>query len=99
MAQASRKSEIRFGANLMRHLKYGLRESAFLLLVGVAVFVAMALVSYQPGDPAWTHTGSHDTVGNQGGVIGALLADVMLYFFGYVAFLLPVALLYFAARA
>lgn len=71
------------------HLRHGLRESALLVVSVLALFVLMALVSYEATDSAWSHSGSSDTVKNLGGIAGAWLADVLLYFLGYPAFLLP----------
>ena len=90
MASSSTTSKsTRQRRDIAGHLRHGLRESALLLLSVLALFQLMALVSYQAGDPAWSHSGSSDTVHNLGGVAGAWLADVMLYFLGYPAFLLP----------
>ncbi|NIP47458.1 MAG: DUF87 domain-containing protein, partial [Gammaproteobacteria bacterium] len=52
------------------------------------------LVSYSPGDPGWSHSGRVERVMNHGGVVGAWLADVLLYLFGYMAYLFPVMVAY-----
>ena len=49
----------------------------------------IALVSYSPLDPGWSHTGDPKQVGNLGGRFGAWLADLSLHGFGYMAFLFP----------
>jgi S-DNA-T family DNA segregation ATPase FtsK/SpoIIIE len=88
MAQASRErpglAEI-FAGPLAR----GTREGALIVIGATAIYLALALVSYHPGDPGWSHTGHVGRVANHGGVVGAWLADVFLYLFGYMAYLFP----------
>ncbi len=55
----------------------------------LAIFLLASLMSFDPGDPAWSSTGTNGAVTNLGGVTGAWIADVLLYFIGYPAFLLP----------
>jgi S-DNA-T family DNA segregation ATPase FtsK/SpoIIIE len=70
-----------------------LRESRWFLLVSVAVYLVLILYGYDRSDPAWSHSASGGLTHNPGGVLGAWLADVLLYVFGFsawwwVAFLL-----------
>ena len=60
-----------------------------ILLSAIALFLVIALASYAPQDPGWSHTGSGQAIFNKGGVVGAWLADVLLYLFGYMAFIFP----------
>jgi len=96
LAQAHRvkteRHEIRFG--VLRFLKRILREIGFWLLVAVALGMIGALVTYNPADPAWTHTGPVVQPHNLGGVTGAWFADITLYFFGYSAYLLPLGVMF-----
>jgi S-DNA-T family DNA segregation ATPase FtsK/SpoIIIE len=75
-----------------------LRESAFWLLLPVALYLLLVLVSFHPQDPGWSQSGGHEGVANWGGRAGAWAADVLLYLLGRVAFLLPVALIWYAWR-
>ena len=76
-----------------------LRESAFVLLLPVALYLLFALWSYTPSDPSWSHAaGSNMRVGNLGGRVGAYLADLLLYLFGYLAYLLPISLIFIGTR-
>ena len=59
-----------------------LREAWWLSIVALAVYLGMILVTYHPGDPGWSHTGSSQTIANAGGAFGAWLADLLLYLFG-----------------
>ncbi len=67
-----------------------LRESVLLLLGAVTLYVLIALASYSPLDPGWSHTGDPSRIGNLGGRFGAWFADLLLHGFGHMAYLLPV---------
>ena len=60
-----------------------------IVLVAIALVILIALLSYDPADPGWSHTGRSGPISNKGGLVGAWLADVLLYLFGYSAYLLP----------
>ena len=68
----------------------GVREGALIMTVALCAFLLMALISHNTQDPGWTSTGTNSSPLNYGGRAGAWLSDVLLYFFGYVAFLFPV---------
>ena len=70
---------------LLRFAKRVLREIGFWLLAAVALGMMIALATFSPVDPAWTHTTNVSQFHNLGGVVGAWFADVSLYFFGYPA--------------
>ncbi len=53
----------------------------FLVAVGF-VYLALILASYHRSDPGWSFSGSGVPLQNKGGVVGAWLADLMLYLFG-----------------
>src|SRR5689334_21937996 len=58
------------------------RESWCLLVAAVLVYIALILATYARGDRGFSTTGSGDTIGNRGGVVGAYLSDLLLYLFG-----------------
>ena len=60
------------------------REAAGVGLLGLAIFSAIALWSYAPGDPLW----SADRVANRGGRLGALVAAGLFGGVGLAAYLL-----------
>ena len=62
-----------------------LRESRWLLLVAVASYLILILFGYDRADPSWSHSVSGAVTNNPGGVLGAWLADVLLYLFGFSA--------------
>lgn len=67
-----------------------LREAAFLLLLAVAGFMLLALLTYDPADPGWSQARAAAGISNAGGLVGAYWADLSLYLFGYLGFLFPV---------
>ena len=86
MTQATRVGELGFSDYLQR----GIREGAMWALICVAVYLVLALASYSPQDPGWSHVGHGELVGNAGGRAGAWFSDVALYLFGFLAYLIPV---------
>ena len=72
----------------------GSREAALIALFSVALYLVISLTTYYAGDPGWSHSGHISHIHNQGGVVGAWIADVFLYLLGYLAYLLPVMLGY-----
>ena len=80
-------------ASLPGQLTALLRESRWLVLVAVAIYLFMILHGYNPEDPAWSHEATAAVPTNPGGAVGAWLADILLSLFGFsawwwVAFLL-----------
>ncbi len=84
---------------LGHHISRGLREAALFLLLALAAFLMLALVTYHPGDPGWSYSAPTDSIQNAGGVTGAYFADISLYLFGYLAYLFPVMMGYAAWQA
>jgi S-DNA-T family DNA segregation ATPase FtsK/SpoIIIE len=79
------------------YMAQGSREGALILLIAICVFLLMALISHHPADPGFASTGSHKIVQNYGGKAGAWSADILLYFFGNVAYLFPLLIAYRAS--
>lgn len=80
--------------NPARHLM----EGGFILTLGLSIFLLLALFSYNADDPGWSSIGGDsEQVLNAAGKIGAYIADLFYWFFGYAAFLLPVFITYAAA--
>ncbi|WP_166215815.1 MULTISPECIES: DNA translocase FtsK [Microbulbifer] len=67
-----------------------LREGALIALLAGALLVGISLLSYSPGDPGWSHTGSGGGIDNAIGPTGAWLADVCLSLLGWMAYLFPI---------
>jgi S-DNA-T family DNA segregation ATPase FtsK/SpoIIIE len=73
-----------------------LRESLFFVFLALAAYLFIVLFTYDSTDPGWSHTGSESPIRNVGGVAGAWIADMGLYLFGYLAYLVPIWLGYAA---
>lgn len=70
-----------------------LREGAFIMLSSLSIYICIALIGFDAADPGWSHAGMSENVVNAAGLTGALIADVLLSLFGYIAYLIPVGLL------
>jgi S-DNA-T family DNA segregation ATPase FtsK/SpoIIIE len=62
------------------------RESWWLALIAAAMFLLMVLVTYNKADPGWSHSLRSPGVRNAGGIVGAYLADLLLYLHGISAY-------------
>ena len=67
----------------------GLRESALWVLSGLAIILFLALVTYDPADPAFSVAGDSQAVSNRVGPAGAFFADLAYLLFGRPAYLFP----------
>ena len=62
-----------------------LKESRWLALGAVALFLSMALWGFHKDDPGWSHAVVSGNLHNPTGHAGAWIADLMLYLFGFSA--------------
>ena len=71
-----------------------LRDIALILIAPLLLYLWICLFTYSPDDPGWSTAsgGVTSELHNAGGLIGAWIADVLLYLTGYVAYLLPLML-------
>jgi S-DNA-T family DNA segregation ATPase FtsK/SpoIIIE len=74
-------------------------EAWYLFVIGVSLFLLIALTSFHPDDPGWSSSGAGGAVHNLTGLMGAWLSDVLLSLLGYVALLAPLATAILAIRA
>ena len=56
-----------------------------------AFFLLLAIASFHPADPGWSQVGLQTNVNNWVGATGAWVADILLFSFGYLAYLVPLA--------
>lgn len=63
------------------------REARWILFAALAAWLALVLATWNAADPAWSHSVGRDAeqLHNRGGVMGAYLADILLYLFGFSA--------------
>jgi S-DNA-T family DNA segregation ATPase FtsK/SpoIIIE len=59
-----------------------MREAGWLLLLAAGVYLALILGTYHRSDPGPFHSGSGASVANHGGVVGAWIAELLLFAFG-----------------
>ena len=64
-------------------------EVGLIACLGVATFMLLSLLSFDPADPSWTQTGYHSDIRNIAGPIGAEIADILLAVFGWLSYLVP----------
>jgi DNA segregation ATPase FtsK/SpoIIIE, S-DNA-T family len=62
------------------------RESGWLALLALALYLTLVLYTYHKADPGWSHSASVSVIQNAGGRVGAWIADVMLCLFGLSAY-------------
>jgi S-DNA-T family DNA segregation ATPase FtsK/SpoIIIE len=62
------------------------REAKWLVLVGLALYLLLVFSTFHRADPGWSHSATDATVRNAGGLVGALVADFLLYLFGVSAY-------------
>lgn len=62
-----------------------LQESRWLVVGALALFLALSLWGYHPGDPAWSHAAEVSALQNPAGRAGAWIADLLLFIFGFSA--------------
>ncbi|MGQ4275858.1 DNA translocase FtsK [Pseudidiomarina sp. E22-M8] len=67
-------------------------EVGLILCGAFAIFLFLALVSFNPADPSWSQTGYQGVIENAAGAIGAWFADALLFSFGFVAYAIPFGL-------
>ncbi len=81
--------------NLTTKQRRGLREVALILFTAIAVFLFVALYTYNANDPAWSHSTDSTITVNASGVVGAWFADISFFLFGYLAYIFPTLILLF----
>ncbi|SET88203.1 DNA translocase FtsK [Pseudomonas graminis] len=75
-----------------QHLHYRLKEGALIAFGALCLYLIMALLSYDQGDPGWSHTSSSAQVQNAAGLAGAYSADILFMILGYFAYIFPLLL-------
>ncbi|MCL1144492.1 DNA translocase FtsK 4TM domain-containing protein [Shewanella marinintestina] len=67
-----------------------LLEGSLIICCMLATYVLIALSSFHSSDPGWSQSNFDGEINNLTGAVGAWLADVLLYFFGYCAYIIPI---------
>lgn len=71
-----------------------LQQTSILFFSCLSAVILLALVSFNPEDPSFIHFDSDRIIQNKAGPAGAYLSSILIGFFGYLAYLIPVSLLY-----
>ncbi len=66
-----------------------LLEAGMIIACVFAFYLLLALASFHPGDPGWSQAGLQLDIHNWVGATGAWIADLLLFSFGFLAYLLP----------
>jgi len=77
---------------LQTRLSALLREARWIVFALLAALLAVVLLTWHPDDPGWSHAGHTAVIHNRAGSLGAYLADMLLFLFGYSAWLWVVLL-------
>uniref|UniRef100_UPI0013BE9794 DNA translocase FtsK 4TM domain-containing protein n=2 Tax=Photobacterium toruni TaxID=1935446 RepID=UPI0013BE9794 len=67
-------------------------EGFLIISILVAIYMMVALVTFNPADPSWSQTAWEGVVQNKAGSFGALVADTLFFIFGSLAYIIPVVL-------
>jgi S-DNA-T family DNA segregation ATPase FtsK/SpoIIIE len=78
----------------LEYTRQVLRGSSFMTLGIIALYLLVALISFDSQDSAWSQTSLNEQINNLAGRVGAWFADISLHFFGHIAYLLPLGLGY-----
>ena len=92
MKQASKRNKygVASGKQVVRYLK----EISVIFMAAGALFVALSLFTYHPSDPGWSQAVSVTEIHNGGGIVGAYIANILLYIFGYPGYLFPLIFIF-----
>ena len=71
-----------------------LQQTSILFFSCLSAVILLALVSFNPEDPSFIHFDSDSIIQNKAGPAGAYLSSILIGFFGYLAYLIPISLLY-----
>jgi S-DNA-T family DNA segregation ATPase FtsK/SpoIIIE len=92
LPQARKKARISEPAS--SQIAHRLGESFFILTILLAVYLIACLGSYDPTDPGPFSSVASDQVHNIGRLLGAWLANFFLFLTGYLAYTMPLLLVY-----
>ena len=83
-----------FGNRLNAKKIVSLQQTSILFFSCLSAVILLALVSFNPQDPSFIQFDSDAIIQNKAGPAGAYLASILIGFLGYLAYLIPLALLY-----
>lgn len=90
MSQQARRTNRRTSSSPKQKLiGHGLREIVLIFFCFMGLYLFVSLLTYYPDDPGVSHSGQVEEIQNNGGLVGALFADLFFLWFGYFAYLFP----------
>lgn len=99
MPQAKRKQVKQEQSVLSPRVRELSSEIVVFFSVFVALYALLSLLTYDPNDPGWSHSGGlGQSVSNLGGRFGANFSDMLLHGFGYISYLVPIMILALGVR-
>jgi S-DNA-T family DNA segregation ATPase FtsK/SpoIIIE len=84
---------------LSKYISQYLKEGLLIAVGALAIFLLLALFTYNQYDISWSSSGNLAPTRNAIGQLGAWTADFLLYLFGYIAFLIPLFWIYVIVMA
>lgn len=82
---------------IRRLLSQRIEEVIFIFTFSISLFMLISLISFSKTDPNWFGLATFKTtVLNSGGWVGAYLADSLFFLLGWLAYALPVVMVYLA---
>ncbi|MCO4320789.1 DNA translocase FtsK [Aliidiomarina quisquiliarum] len=66
-----------------------LLEAGLIISGAISIFLFTALLTFHPADPGWSQAAHTQDIQNAAGAIGARFADVLLFTFGLMAYVIP----------
>ena len=73
-------------------------EGLVIALMALSAYLLLSLATWSHADPGWSQVVGDAPVRNAGGRVGAFFADVLFSLFGYLAFLFPLLVGFWAFR-
>nr|WP_202560357.1 DNA translocase FtsK 4TM domain-containing protein [Alcanivorax sp. DP30] len=73
-------------------------EGTVIALIALSAYLLLALVTFDSRDPGWSYVGNINAVHNAAGRAGAFSADMLLGLFGFMAYLFPVLVAFWAGK-
>lgn len=95
ISQARRSNKRKTRSRKSRLIEQELREILFIFFCFMGLYLFVSLLTYAPNsDPGIWRSPQAVEIQNQGGIVGALFADIFFNLFGYLAYLFPLMVTY-----
>jgi len=100
MKKKKNKKLPRPSRKIKKKRKINTSEVIAVFMILLALFILISLISYDSKDPSWANAApSNQKIHNYTGRVGASVAEALLQFLGFSAFLFPLGLIYISFGA